>query len=158
MIQSHTRPWCALPLEGPSMTVIDDTTPQTRDVAALVQRWLVESETHPVEPAAQRLSEVLKDPNGLAFTVGFVDGVVLIAAAEAVRFYTDALTLPVRERALEKVASEIPGMPRDTPPRHIRAPLLHDSAHLARADSADPPNRAVRGDRAWRHELDRAKH
>jgi RHH-type proline utilization regulon transcriptional repressor/proline dehydrogenase/delta 1-pyrroline-5-carboxylate dehydrogenase len=58
------------------MTVIDDTTPRTEDVAALVQRWLVESETHPVEPAAQRLSEVLKDPNGLAFTVGFVDGVM----------------------------------------------------------------------------------
>ncbi|MDF2509925.1 MAG: 1-pyrroline-5-carboxylate dehydrogenase, partial [Microbacterium sp.] len=58
------------------MTVIDDTTPRTEEVAALVQRWLVESETHPVEPAAQRLSEVLKDPNGLAFTVGFVDGVM----------------------------------------------------------------------------------
>ncbi len=54
----------------------DTTTPRTEDVAALVQRWLVESETHPVEPAAQRLSEVLKDPNGLAFTVGFVDGVM----------------------------------------------------------------------------------
>ncbi|UTT52684.1 proline dehydrogenase family protein [Microbacterium maritypicum] len=54
----------------------DTTTPRTSDVAALVQRWLVESETHPVEPAAQRLSEVLKDPNGLAFTVGFVDGVM----------------------------------------------------------------------------------
>ena len=58
------------------MTVIDDTIPRTEDVAALVQRWLAESETHPVEPAAQRLSEVLKDPNGLAFTVGFVDGVM----------------------------------------------------------------------------------
>ena len=58
------------------MTVIDDTTPRTEEVAALVQRWLAESETHPVEPAAQRLSEVLKDPNGLAFTVGFVDGVM----------------------------------------------------------------------------------
>ncbi|MFD8768862.1 proline dehydrogenase family protein [Microbacterium oxydans] len=54
----------------------DTTTPRTEDVAALVQRWLAESETHPVEPAAQRLSEVLKDPNGLAFTVGFVDGVM----------------------------------------------------------------------------------
>ncbi|MEU4014517.1 bifunctional proline dehydrogenase/L-glutamate gamma-semialdehyde dehydrogenase [Microbacterium sp. NPDC028030] len=54
----------------------DTTTPRTEDVAALVQRWLTESETHPVEPAAQRLSEVLKDPNGLAFTVGFVDGVM----------------------------------------------------------------------------------
>uniref|UniRef100_UPI0028D6FBAF proline dehydrogenase family protein n=1 Tax=Microbacterium foliorum TaxID=104336 RepID=UPI0028D6FBAF len=63
------------------MTVAADTTaplatPRTEDVAALVQRWLAESETHPVEPAAQRLSEVLKDPNGLAFTVGFVDGVM----------------------------------------------------------------------------------
>ncbi|WP_136057467.1 bifunctional proline dehydrogenase/L-glutamate gamma-semialdehyde dehydrogenase [Microbacterium sp. K24] len=50
--------------------------PRTEDVAALVQRWLAESESYPVEPAAQRLSEVLKDPNGLAFTVGFVDGVM----------------------------------------------------------------------------------
>ncbi|PCE15050.1 1-pyrroline-5-carboxylate dehydrogenase [Microbacterium sp. SZ1] len=60
------------------MTVAADTatTPSTEEVAALVQRWLAESETHPVEPAAQRLSEVLKDPNGLAFTVGFVDGVM----------------------------------------------------------------------------------
>ncbi|MDR6143116.1 RHH-type proline utilization regulon transcriptional repressor/proline dehydrogenase/delta 1-pyrroline-5-carboxylate dehydrogenase [Microbacterium foliorum] len=68
------------------MTVAADTTtpdatsrgatPRTEEVAALVQRWLAESETHPVEPAAQRLSEVLKDPNGLAFTVGFVDGVM----------------------------------------------------------------------------------
>ncbi|MCK8469013.1 bifunctional proline dehydrogenase/L-glutamate gamma-semialdehyde dehydrogenase [Microbacterium sp. KSW4-16] len=54
----------------------DTTTPRTDEVAALVQRWLAESETHPVEPAAQRLSEVLKDPRGLAFTVGFVDGVM----------------------------------------------------------------------------------
>ncbi|WP_164234653.1 proline dehydrogenase family protein [Microbacterium hydrocarbonoxydans] len=58
------------------MSVVDTTTPRTEEVAALVQRWLTESETHPVEPAAQRLSEVLKDPNGLAFTVGFVDGVM----------------------------------------------------------------------------------
>ncbi len=63
------------------MTVVDTTTdaarrPSTDEVAALVQRWLRESETHPVEPAAQRLSEVLKDPNGLDFTVGFVDGVM----------------------------------------------------------------------------------
>lgn len=57
-------------------TTTPDTTPRTDEVAALVQRWLTESETHPVEPAAQRLSEVLKDPNGLAFTVGFVDGVM----------------------------------------------------------------------------------
>jgi RHH-type proline utilization regulon transcriptional repressor/proline dehydrogenase/delta 1-pyrroline-5-carboxylate dehydrogenase len=63
------------------MTALDTTTdassrPSTDEVAALVQRWLAESETHPVEPAAQRLAEVLKDPRGLDFTVGFVDGVM----------------------------------------------------------------------------------
>ena len=57
------------------MTAVD-TTPRTSEVAAVVQRWLAESETHPVEPAAQRLAEVLKDPRGLDFTVGFVDGVM----------------------------------------------------------------------------------
>ena len=30
----------------------------------------------PVDPAAERLAGVLKDPNGLDFTVGFVDGVM----------------------------------------------------------------------------------
>jgi NAD-dependent aldehyde dehydrogenases len=53
-----------------------DRSPQTQDVVALVRRWLAESAQHRVDPAAQRLSEVLKDPNGLAFTVGFVDGVM----------------------------------------------------------------------------------
>lgn len=79
MIESHTVPVVRSP-EGIPMTVAADATttthPRTEDVAALVEKWLAESETHPVEPAAQRLSEVLKDPNGLAFTVGFVDGVM----------------------------------------------------------------------------------
>ncbi|MDO4242042.1 MAG: bifunctional proline dehydrogenase/L-glutamate gamma-semialdehyde dehydrogenase, partial [Microbacteriaceae bacterium] len=42
----------------------------------LVKRWLAEAATYPVDASAQRLAGVLKDPNGLAFTVGFVDGVV----------------------------------------------------------------------------------
>lgn len=50
--------------------------PRTDDVVSLVRRWLAESSKHPVDPAAQRLAGVLKDPNGLAFTVGFVDGVM----------------------------------------------------------------------------------
>ena len=50
--------------------------PTVEDVEVLVRRWLAEAETHPVDPAAQRLAGVLKDPNGLAFTVGFVDGVM----------------------------------------------------------------------------------
>ncbi|GAA0990223.1 proline dehydrogenase family protein [Subtercola frigoramans] len=42
---------------------------------ALVRRWLAESADSPVDDSAARLAGVLKDPNGLAFTVGFVDGV-----------------------------------------------------------------------------------
>jgi RHH-type proline utilization regulon transcriptional repressor/proline dehydrogenase/delta 1-pyrroline-5-carboxylate dehydrogenase len=53
------------------------------DAVALVQQWLTESgaATGPdgarakTDPAAERLAGVLKDPNGLDFAVGFVDGV-----------------------------------------------------------------------------------
>jgi RHH-type proline utilization regulon transcriptional repressor/proline dehydrogenase/delta 1-pyrroline-5-carboxylate dehydrogenase len=47
-----------------------------RETVALVQRWLTDAEQSPVEPSAERLAGVLRDPNGLAFTVGFVDGVM----------------------------------------------------------------------------------
>lgn len=57
-------------------TTLADVVPSTDHVIALVERWLAESSEHPVDPAAQRLAGVLKDPNGLAFTVGFVDGVM----------------------------------------------------------------------------------
>ena len=53
-----------------------DARPNTDHVVALVRRWLAESAEHPADPAAERLAGVLKDPNGLAFTVGFVDGVM----------------------------------------------------------------------------------
>lgn len=46
------------------------------DAIALVEKWLVESREVPTDAAAQRLAGVLSDPNGLDFTVGFVDGVV----------------------------------------------------------------------------------
>ncbi|MEZ5209666.1 bifunctional proline dehydrogenase/L-glutamate gamma-semialdehyde dehydrogenase [Gordonia sp. (in: high G+C Gram-positive bacteria)] len=46
------------------------------DAIALVQRWLTEAERYPVDASAKRLTGVLSDPNGLDFTVGFVDGVV----------------------------------------------------------------------------------
>lgn len=42
----------------------------------LVQRWLREASEYPVDASAERLAGVLRDPNGLDFTVGFVDGVV----------------------------------------------------------------------------------
>ena len=52
--------------------------PQTLadEAIALVERWLKEAAEFPVDASAERLAGVLRDPNGLAFTVGFVDGVV----------------------------------------------------------------------------------
>jgi RHH-type proline utilization regulon transcriptional repressor/proline dehydrogenase/delta 1-pyrroline-5-carboxylate dehydrogenase len=46
------------------------------EAVALAQRWIAESAEAEVDPAAERLAGVLKDPNGLPFTIGFVDGVM----------------------------------------------------------------------------------
>ncbi|MET3923537.1 proline dehydrogenase family protein [Arthrobacter sp. UYEF20] len=46
------------------------------DTTALVRHWLAEAAKVPVDASAKQLAGVLKDPNGLDFTVGFVDGVV----------------------------------------------------------------------------------
>ncbi|MEY4313132.1 MAG: hypothetical protein RLZZ319_641 [Actinomycetota bacterium] len=48
----------------------------SKQTVALVRKWLTEAQAFPVEGSAAQLAGVLKDPNGLAFTVGFVDGVV----------------------------------------------------------------------------------
>ncbi len=48
----------------------------TDEAVALAQRWTVESAEVEADPAAERLAGVLKDPNGLPFTIGFVDGVM----------------------------------------------------------------------------------
>ncbi|MFE7845827.1 proline dehydrogenase family protein [Microbacterium sp. NPDC057407] len=70
-----------------------DLTASGDDLAAravvLAQRWTTESAQVDVDPAAERLAGVLKDPNGLPFTIGFVDGVMrpesLTAAASNLR-------------------------------------------------------------------------
>ncbi|MGN6413167.1 bifunctional proline dehydrogenase/L-glutamate gamma-semialdehyde dehydrogenase [Flexivirga sp.] len=46
------------------------------EVETQVKAWLDASASTPVHPSATRLAEVLKDPKGLQFTVGFVDRVV----------------------------------------------------------------------------------
>ncbi len=43
---------------------------------ATVRRWLEESAAVPIDSSAARLAGLLKDPKGLDFTLGFVDGVV----------------------------------------------------------------------------------
>ncbi|MCR6690203.1 bifunctional proline dehydrogenase/L-glutamate gamma-semialdehyde dehydrogenase [Cellulomonas sp.] len=47
-----------------------------QEAVALVRRWLQEAAAHPVEGSAAQLAALLKDPAGLPFVVGFVDGVV----------------------------------------------------------------------------------
>jgi hypothetical protein len=42
----------------------------------LAERWVNEGAKVSADPAAERLAGVLKDPNGLDFTIGFVDRVV----------------------------------------------------------------------------------
>ncbi|MFE7699834.1 bifunctional proline dehydrogenase/L-glutamate gamma-semialdehyde dehydrogenase [Microbacterium keratanolyticum] len=59
-----------------SATPSTDLSDLADDAVALVRQWLVESRKVPVDAAAERLAGVLRDPNGLDFTVGFVDGVV----------------------------------------------------------------------------------
>ncbi|MES2093022.1 MAG: proline dehydrogenase family protein [Actinomycetota bacterium] len=59
-------------------TPLDDTlSPELAERAvALVRHWLEEGAKVPVNASAERLAGVLKDPKGLDFTVGFVDGVI----------------------------------------------------------------------------------
>ncbi|MEV7694612.1 bifunctional proline dehydrogenase/L-glutamate gamma-semialdehyde dehydrogenase [Microbacterium sp. NPDC089189] len=56
------------------------------DAVALARRWVTEAADAHVDPAAERLAGVLRDPSGLPFTIGFVDGVMRpesLAAAAA---------------------------------------------------------------------------
>jgi RHH-type proline utilization regulon transcriptional repressor/proline dehydrogenase/delta 1-pyrroline-5-carboxylate dehydrogenase len=46
------------------------------ETVELVRHWLTTAENFPVDVSAARLAGILRDPDGLAFTVGFVDGVV----------------------------------------------------------------------------------
>jgi RHH-type transcriptional regulator, proline utilization regulon repressor / proline dehydrogenase / delta 1-pyrroline-5-carboxylate dehydrogenase len=55
---------------------LDELTALSGEVTATVRRWLTESAEIPVDTSAARLAEVLKDPRGLPFTVGFVDQVI----------------------------------------------------------------------------------
>ncbi len=68
---------------------VTDATSRAAQAIELARRWVDESAAAAVDPAAERLAGVLKDPNGLPFTIGFVDGVMrpesLVAAASNLR-------------------------------------------------------------------------
>ncbi|WP_312182394.1 bifunctional proline dehydrogenase/L-glutamate gamma-semialdehyde dehydrogenase, partial [Arthrobacter sp.] len=55
----------------------DSTSPElAEETVQLVRRWLAEASNIAVDASAAQLAGILKDPGGLEFTVGFVDGVV----------------------------------------------------------------------------------
>ncbi|WP_460772782.1 proline dehydrogenase family protein [Microbacterium sp. GXF7504] len=62
---------------------------RAQQAVELARRWVRESAEVQADAAAQRLAGVLRDPNGLPFTIGFVDGVMrpesLSAAAAQLR-------------------------------------------------------------------------
>ncbi len=129
--------------------------PATEEIAALadaavdqVRTWLRAS--HEIQPdsSAKLLADVLRDPNGLEFTVGFVDRVVrpedLHVAGRALRELSPLMPrfLPLPMRALFRVGAAVgPVTPRLVVPaarrvlRHLVRHLIIDASdrHLAGA-------------------------
>lgn len=63
-----------MPTAAPAPTLAD--LPTVDEVETLVKKWLAESQQVKPDASAERLAGLLKDPRGLEFTLGFVDGVM----------------------------------------------------------------------------------
>ncbi|SFJ84261.1 bifunctional proline dehydrogenase/L-glutamate gamma-semialdehyde dehydrogenase [Cellulomonas sp. KH9] len=123
-------------------TTAQDPAAHVTEVVALVRRWLREAADHPVDPSAAHLAALLRGDDGLAFAVGFVDGVVrpedhAVAArrlrelaARPPRFLAPHLRAAVRTGGL--VA---PGLPHVVVPVARRV-LRHMVGHLV-VDATD---------------------
>jgi RHH-type proline utilization regulon transcriptional repressor/proline dehydrogenase/delta 1-pyrroline-5-carboxylate dehydrogenase len=66
----------AVPAAVSAGSPVRDAAALAEETIGLVRHWLAEAAKFPVDASAEQLAGVLKDPNGLDFTVGFVDGVV----------------------------------------------------------------------------------
>lgn len=122
------------------ITPIDRTL--TDETVALVRRWLAASALVKPDAAAARLAGVLSDPNGLAFTVGFIDGVVrpedVHVAARNFRRLTPVIPafLPWPLRALARIGATLaPALPWLVVPA-ARAALRRMVRHLV-VDATD---------------------
>ena len=89
-------------------------TPRPQDLAeesiALARKWITEAASIPTDASAARLAGVLRDPNGLDFTVGFVDGVVRpedlgVAAKKLKELVPLTPEFPARRRCAARSAS-----------------------------------------------------
>lgn len=65
-----------MPTEFTSIPTIDNPDELISESIEQVNEWIRTSATIPPSVASERLAGLLRDPNGLAFAVGFVDGVV----------------------------------------------------------------------------------
>jgi len=98
-------------------------TERARRAVALAQRWIDEAAASHADPAAERLAGVLRDPNGLPFTLGFVDDVMrpesLGAAAAGLNRVAPLVPgfLPWYLRAAVRAGGLVaPGLPAPTVP------------------------------------------
>lgn len=89
-----------------------DDRPSLDEVTNLVRQWLSEAAQIPAGAAARRLADVLTDPAGLDFTVGFVDRVI---RPEDPR---------IAAQSLQELATKVPNFV----PWHLRTALLAGAA------------------------------
>ena len=120
----------------------------------LARRWVDESADVPVDPAAERLAGVLKDPNGLPFTIGFVDGVMrpesLAAAASNLQRVAPLVPafLPWYLRAAVRTGGAVaPVLPAPTVPiaRRVLREMVGHLVVDARPDKLGPALATIRG-------------
>ncbi|GAA5031586.1 bifunctional proline dehydrogenase/L-glutamate gamma-semialdehyde dehydrogenase [Microbacterium fluvii] len=136
-------------------------TPHPNDLAdsavALARVWVGESAEVAADAAAQRLAGVLKDPNGLPFTIGFVDGVMrpesLSAAASRLHRVADLVPgfLPWYLRGAVRAGGAIaPVLPTPTVPiaRRVLREMVGHLVVDARPDRLGPAIAALRADGA----------
>ncbi|MCC2031670.1 proline dehydrogenase family protein [Microbacterium allomyrinae] len=134
-----------------------DLTARGEDLAsravALAQRWITESAAVDVDPAAERLAGVLKDRNGLPFTLGFVDGVMrpesLAAAASNLHRVAPLVPefLPWYLRAAVRVGGAVaPVLPMPVVPiaRRVLREMVGHLVVDARPEKLGPAIAAIR--------------
>ncbi|BDV32064.1 bifunctional proline dehydrogenase/L-glutamate gamma-semialdehyde dehydrogenase [Microbacterium terricola] len=138
-----------------------DTTPSDHDLGTravdLARLWVAESADYPADASAERLAGVLKDPNGLPFTIGFVDGVMrpesLAAAASRLHGVAPLVPefLPWYLRGAVRVGGAMaPVLPSPVVPiaRRVLREMVGHLVVDARPDKLGPAIAALRADGA----------
>ncbi len=102
----------------------------------LVRHWLNAADREPADPAASQLADLLRDPAGLPFTVGFIDGVIRpedtqIAAENFRRLAADVPPfLPAHLRAAMKLGAFAARIAPALVMPVVRRTLRHLVSHL----------------------------